>query len=241
MRSIKHGVKMLWSRMSWVAVWLKRVHEVFTNLDRICTEHARSRVDLLDSTGVRSQNIDSCSTKSLKSIYTICKFTGYYLSLCGDQAQALIEYLLMLPLIFLLIINLVNFGGFFFVWITVANAARAGEDYAILGGASVGSLREATAAQISSLITQDISSLPNQSSLNVNICQNYNGTVTTFEGTCSAVPPDPEPSSYALSSSDVTYTYQPFIPAGFQFPNLGIYLTIPPTTVHRRALMRVIQ
>ena len=25
----------------------------------------------------------------------------------------------------------------------------------------------------------------------------------------------------------------------FQFPNLGIYSTIPPTTIHRRAVMRV--
>lgn len=167
--------------------------------------------------------------------------TSYFNLIRHNQGQALIEYLLMLPLIFLMIINLVNFGGFFFAWITVANAARAGANYAILGGASVGSLREATAAQISALIAQDVASLPNQSSIAINICQNYDGVLTSFQGSCSAVPADPEPSGYALSSIDVTYTYQPFIPAGFQFPNLGIYLTIPPTTVHRRALMRVIQ
>jgi Flp pilus assembly protein TadG len=158
-----------------------------------------------------------------------------------ERAQALIEYILMLPLIFLLIINLVNFGGFFFAWITVANAARAGVNYAILGGASVGSLREASAAQITSLVTQDISSLPNRSSLAVNICRNTNGTLTTLAGTCSSVPADAEPTNYTLKSIDVTYTYQPFIPAGFQFPGLGIYLTIPATTVHRRAVMRVIE
>ncbi len=48
----------------------------------------------------------------------------------SEKGQALIEYALILPFIFLLIINLVNFGGFFFAWITVANAARAGADYA---------------------------------------------------------------------------------------------------------------
>lgn len=158
-----------------------------------------------------------------------------------SSGQALIEYVLTLPLLFLLIVNLVNFGGFFFAWITVANAARAGANYAILGGASVGALPQATAAQITSIITQDASSLPNQSSLAVNICQSFNGTVTALSGTCSAVPADPEPTSYVLASIDVTYTYQPFIPAGFQFPNLNIYATIPPTTVHRRAVMRFIQ
>jgi hypothetical protein len=36
----------------------------------------------------------------------------------------------------------------------------------------------------------------------------------------------------------VTYTFQPLIPAGFNFPGLNIYLTMPPTTIHRRAVMR---
>jgi Flp pilus assembly protein TadG len=143
----------------------------------------------------------------------------------------------MLPMLFLLIVNVVNFGGFFFAWITVANAARAGADYAILSGASVGSPGDATATQITDVITQDISSLPNASSLSVNICRNNNGTITTLAGTCSSVPSDPEPVSYILTTIDVTYTYLPFINV-FQFPNLNIYATIPPTTVHRRAVMR---
>jgi len=42
------------------------------------------------------------------------------------KGQALIEFILVLPILFLLILNLVNFGGFFYAWITVANAARAG-------------------------------------------------------------------------------------------------------------------
>ncbi len=158
----------------------------------------------------------------------------------NTSGQALVEYLLLLPLLFLFIVNAVNFGGFFYAWITVANAARAGANYAILGGASVGSLPPATGAQVDTLITQDIYSLPNKSSLVVNVCQNFNGTVKALAGTCSAIPADPEPSNYMLTSVDVTYTYKPFIPAGFQFPNLNLYATIPPTTVHRRAVMRTI-
>lgn len=169
---------------------------------------------------------------------TISRFIEQLLK---DKGQALLEYVLVLPLLFLLIVNLVNFGGFLFAWITVANAARAGTDYAILGGASVGSLPQATAAQVNNLITQDISSLPNRSSLVVNICQNNSGTITTRLGTCSSIPADPEPTNFILTTIDVSYTFQPFIPAGFQFRNLNITATIPPTTVHRRAVMRTIQ
>ena len=173
-------------------------------------------------------------------------FKRFLSHLPAAHGQALIEYILLLPLIFLLIVNVVNFGGFFFAWITVANAARAGADYAILGGASVGGLppataTAATAAKITDVIKADIASLPNNPSLVVNICKNVLGTVKTLVGTCSSVPSDPEPSNYVLATVDVTYTYVPFIPAGFKFPNLNIYATIPPTTIHRRAVMRLIQ
>lgn len=158
-----------------------------------------------------------------------------------NEGQALIEYALTLPLILLLIVNVVNFGGFFYGWITMANAARAGAEYAIMGGASVDALEPANAGQVISLITQDIASLPNSSTLVVNICQNFNGTITALAGSCSAIPMDPEPTNYVLTTVDTTYTYKPFIPAGFQFPGLGIYATLPPMTVHRRAVMRSIQ
>ena len=170
---------------------------------------------------------------------TLAKFLRQGLQ--DSKGQALIEYILMLPLLFLLIVNVVNFGGFFFAWITVANAARAGADYAIMGGASVGAPSLATATQINNLITQDISSLPNRASLSVSICQNNNAATATLLGTCSSFPTDPEPATYVATSIDVTYTYNPFIPAGFKFPNLNIYATIPPTTIHRRAAMRSIQ
>lgn len=166
---------------------------------------------------------------------------GFLQAVGATQAQALVEYILLLPLVLLLIVNVVNFGGFFFAWITVANAARAGADYAILGGASVGSLRTPTAAQITSIITQDASSLPNQSSLSVNICQSNSGGVVALSGTCTSIPSDPEQTNYTLTSVDVTYTYQPFISAGFKFPNMNVYATIPPTSIHRRAVMRTIE
>jgi len=160
-----------------------------------------------------------------------------------DRGQALIEFILVVPMIFLLILNLVNFGGFFYAWITVANAARAGANYAIQGASSASgpgaTLTAPTAAQITAIIQNDISSLPNSASLSVDICQNQFGTVSTKAGTCTSIPADPESSTYMLKTIDVTYTYVPFIQV-FSFPSLGVYLTIPPTTIYQRAEMRQI-
>jgi Flp pilus assembly protein TadG len=160
-----------------------------------------------------------------------------------ERGQALIETVLVLPMIFLLILNLVNFGGFFYAWITVENAARAAANYAILGPSSVAGpgaiLKAPDVAHITSVIQNDMAGLPNLASLSINICQNKNGTVSTLSGTCSSVPADPEPSIYTLTTVDVTYTYVPFISL-FSFPSLGVYLTIPPTTVFQRAEMRQI-
>ena len=51
---------------------------------------------------------------------------------------------------------------------------------------------------------------------------------------------DPEPEQYVLATVDVTYTYQPLIPL-WDFPALGVHATLPPTTIHRTAAMRMIQ
>jgi Flp pilus assembly protein TadG len=162
----------------------------------------------------------------------------FFKKLRSEGGQALMEYILMLPFIFILIVNLVNFGGFFFAWITVSNAARAGANYMALGGASAGAPGTATATQISNVIKADIASLPNNPSVVINLCVNNSGTITTKLGACTAIPSDPEPSSYNLDSVDVTYTYNPYIPASFKFVGLNLYATIPPTTIHRRAVVR---
>jgi hypothetical protein len=145
-----------------------------------------------------------------------------------------------------LIINVVNFGGFLFGWITVTNAARAGAQYMIMGGASVSGPTAPLAAQITPIIKADMFSLLNGASpTTVNICTNNNGTLTTLTGTCSATttPPDPEPVSYVLGTVDVTYTYKSLIPV-FDFVKLGIQATLPggakTVTIHRQAVMRMI-
>jgi Flp pilus assembly protein TadG len=164
-------------------------------------------------------------------------FHRFLRRLLENQGQALIEYALVLPLVFLLIVNVVNFGGFFCAFIDVANAARAGADYAILGFPSAGNPPPVagTGTTITNLITADMSSLPNRASLVISICEKNSSGTITLAGTCTSMPSDPEAAFYTLTTVDVTYTYKPFIPL---FSAFGISATIPPTTIHRRAVMR---
>jgi hypothetical protein len=149
--------------------------------------------------------------------------------------QALAEFALIVPLMFLLAVNAVNFVGFIFAWITVANAARAGAQYMTMSTLSPGSPTAATLTQITALVTSDVASLKNNASIVVAICTNAttaaNGCTTFF---------DPEAPSYTLATVDVTYTYVPYIPL-FTFPSRGISATLPSTTIHRKAVMRMVQ
>jgi len=156
------------------------------------------------------------------------------------DGQALIEFALVLPMAFLLIVNAVNFGAFLFAWITVANAARSGAQYSVLGSAAVGAPATPTPAQVTTLVASDIASLMNRASLTVRVCTNTNGTVAC-SGTGTGTPPaDPEPTNYVLASVDVAYTYSPLISL-WDFPGLGIHATLPATTIHRQVSMRKLQ
>jgi Flp pilus assembly protein TadG len=157
-----------------------------------------------------------------------------------ESGQSLIEFALLLPLIFLMIVNAVNFGGFLYAWITIANAARAGAEYSLMGGAMAYAPATPSTTQISDLVTQDTASLPNQASLQVRVCTRNNATVTCVGPGTSTPPADPEPTLYVITTVDVTYTYQPFIPL-WSFPGLNIRATLPSTTVQRRAVMRRMQ
>lgn len=159
----------------------------------------------------------------------------------GANGQALVEFALTVPLLFLLMVNAVNFGGWLYSWITVGNAARAGADYAALSGDSVDYPATPTAANVVSLVQSETSALPHWSSTNptVTVCQKYIAAVNLLHSTSAcpagvtAPPDDPEPTFYVILAVDVTYTYTPFIPL---FP----YATIPASTIHRRAVMRVL-
>ena len=172
----------------------------------------------------------------------------------GCRGAGLVEFALVLPLLLILIVNVVNFGGFFFDWITVENAARTGAQYAILGGASVTAPKEATVTQIAAVVAADLGSLRNSSSYKGQVCiksPSGPGVVTPVctsigagGGSFPAVPLDSnaEASHYSMAWIDVTYTFNPLIPLGFRFPRLNLYATLPGNlNIHRRAVMRMIR
>jgi Flp pilus assembly protein TadG len=150
----------------------------------------------------------------------------------------LIEFALILPVLFVMIVNTVNFGGFIFAWITVSGAARTGANYWIQGRATTAGNDQPTSAQVSAVVTQEISSLLNRDSLSVTVCKKFNTTTD-----CSGSPPsDPEATHYAIGVVDVTYTYKPLIPS-FNFRPLGVSAGFFPSagvTVHREAAMRIL-
>jgi hypothetical protein len=105
----------------------------------------------------------------------------------------------------------------------------------VLSSASPGPATPATLAQVTSLVTNDVTSLLNRSSIVVAICTNK----TTAANSCTTLS-DPEAPAYTLATVDVTYTYVPFIPL-FSFRALGISATLPSGTIHRKAVMRMLQ
>jgi Flp pilus assembly protein TadG len=164
------------------------------------------------------------------------------------KGGSLIEFALILPLILLLIVNVVNFGSFLYTWIAIFNAVRAGAQYMVLSGASVGYPRDATAALITTLVQNDLGSVIGGAAT-INVCTNNNGvyhptSITTGSACASANNTDgysdPEPTHYVLATVDVTYSWQPIIPL-WEFPALKIHATLPPQTIHRTAVMRMIQ
>jgi hypothetical protein len=159
------------------------------------------------------------------------------------RGQALIEFALVLPLIFLLILNLVNFGAFIYAWITVANAARTGAQYMIMSGAWVGSPFAPSLDAVKTLATNDAQWLPNTGTpLQVQVCT-LNGTDPSKKVCVGAAPPpwdtqvetDPESGHYVVGWVDVAYKCKRLV---------SLPLTFPPSsgiTIHRRAVMRMVQ
>src|SRR5438552_3210305 len=114
------------------------------------------------------------------------------------DGQALIEFALVLPLLFLLIVNVVNFGGLFYAVITTSNAARSGAQYMIMGPiyATVGgALKQPTPAQVQAVVATELATLrySTSSTTIVNVCTNNqsSGTATVAAPETCLPPNDP--------------------------------------------------
>jgi Flp pilus assembly protein TadG len=163
------------------------------------------------------------------------------------SGQALLEFALILPLLFLLIVNVVNFGLFIYAWITIGNAARTGAQFLCQGGAMAGAPPAPTLADVQTLVQNDLQNLPNRATAQIRVCR-VGDTPSMCIGPGTQTPPaeTAEPVAggttitYPVGSVDVTYSYSPLIPL-WDFPALRIHATLPPTTMHRQAAMRILQ
>jgi Flp pilus assembly protein TadG len=163
------------------------------------------------------------------------------------DGQALIEFALLLPLLFLLIVNVINFGGLLYAWITVSNSARVGAQYYITGPATVGAPARPSESAVQSLVINDLKALPNALASQVCVSTSLSSTVSCNSGSAPFTAPPPAetaegtpPITFAVAAVDVTYTYQPFIPL-WDFTALQVHATLPPTAIHRQAIMRILQ
>jgi Flp pilus assembly protein TadG len=170
----------------------------------------------------------------------------------GARGQALVELALIAPFVLLLVVLVIDFAGLIGAWMVVANAARAAADYAILSGSSAGLPTQANSASLQNLINTDMLALPGLSSTNPNACvqENNNGKYIILlqmpSGACAnySIPPSDgediasgSTTQYINLAVDITYTYTPFM-VGSRF--LGYFLPSIPTSVHQRAVMRIL-
>jgi TadE-like protein len=150
------------------------------------------------------------------------------------SGQALLETILIMPLMLLIVLNVVNFGYFFIVALNLAAAPRSGVEYSILGFATPTSLSlpdagpPTAATSVSHLGQQDLTgaiSAPTGATIQVcsstvgmalsgaTLCKSCTGTSCGNAITGSPAPdPDPESPSFTLNRVDVTYTFSPPIP-----------------------------
>lgn len=177
----------------------------------------------------------------------------------GCSGQSIIEFALLLPLMILLIVNVVNFGGLLYAYITVASAARTGAEYMTMGPASADGPTLVATSVVTSVVNTEMSSLPYYSSATITVCSNNGGKAQSPENCTPPINPatgamyaDPQPTTSVVGTVQVQYRYCPFIPS-WNFPGLDIYTTLPTCTIsggkvtgggtqiNRVAAMRILQ
>lgn len=170
----------------------------------------------------------------------------------GREGQSLIETAFLLPFLIVIVLNAVNLGYFFFVYLNLATAPRQGAQYSILGGATaVGTGTMPTADQVNTLLSADITgAVPAAASSPTRVCVYDNGlnnagtanqvpACTTYgsgSGTFTAIQPDPEAPNLVLHRIDIQYTVAPLIQGGAFNLVTGSSLTL-----HRLVYMRMEQ
>jgi hypothetical protein len=160
----------------------------------------------------------------------------------GSSGQALTETVLLMPLVLLVVLNVINFGYFFFVAVNLAANPRSGVEYSILGFATPGALTLPAAGPPSDCLTTtnltvsfvsqcDLTgALSGPTGATIQVCSptvgisgsgastttkcvSCTGTTCGPAGTGNPAPAsDPEAPTFTLNRVDVAYTFYPVIP-----------------------------
>lgn len=171
----------------------------------------------------------------------------------GSSGQALVETVLMVPLLLIIVLNAVNFGYFFLMALNITSASRSSTIYSIMGSstpAAIGLPKAGpvgTPATVSYLAIQDMTgsvySPSTSSNTGIQVCSpsvgpvlnpgtvNQRSQCTTFgTGTFPTSQPDPELNSgstapaFMLNRVDIAYQFTAPIPL---FPFDAIVLVSP--------------
>ena len=154
--------------------------------------------------------------------------------------QALVETALVVPLLVLLVLNVVNFGYFFWVTTNLTAASRSATLYAIEGSSTPWAKQLPAAGNsnlsVSYLAVQDLTGpLAGVSNVSIQVCSPVNlssnsgvngsgasqvsNCVACTGSSCGGVAapspspnPDPEAPIFVLNRVDIVYTFQPLIP-----------------------------
>jgi len=132
----------------------------------------------------------------------------------STEGVALLEAALVMPFLVVLMLNVANLGMYIYAWVTVDNAARAVLEYRVYNGVVLGFPASPSVTQMGSLVTDEVSSLPNKASVTWVVCSNANGSSSCQgPGTAFAPAPDPvQPARYRIYSAKVWYTFQSLFP-----------------------------
>jgi Flp pilus assembly protein TadG len=157
----------------------------------------------------------------------------------GSSGQALIETVLVLPVLLTVVLNAVNFAYFFLMALNITSAARSATIYSIMGGSTPAAIAlpkagpATTTTTVSYLAYQDLTGavFSPSTKAGVNVCSSSVGVLnvgsTTMQTQCAtygsvgsfpSAEPDPELNkgktapAFLLNRVDVAYQFSPPIP-----------------------------
>ena len=156
--------------------------------------------------------------------------------------STLVALALVLPFLVALMLNVANFGMYIYAWVTVNNAARALLEYRVYTGVVLGYPSPPSLTQMTSLVTTEVSSLPNKASVTWVVCGPLKNGIPDCQGPGLAFAPssDPVPAQYALYSAKVWYTFQSLFPP-VTLPLGYTVAGFPPGSFFQQVSMRSMQ